>query len=158
MNKPIAYIACDPGAKGYYCLLVPSTKDVQFYSNVEKPKDIAEWLTSAKNRFDIPVVMIEDVHTLFGMSAKSNFSFGRNVERVNVIPQVVGLSVGLVTPKVWQKFVGVKTKGKAIKNEVASICDRLYPDASIRGSKGGLQDGKSDALMVAHYASQTFKS
>ena len=165
MSKPVAYIGCDPGTKGYYCLLVPSTKMVDFFLNDAKPRDIAMWLHTRKNQYDIPIVMIEDVHSLFGMSAKSNFSFGRNVEKVNVIPQVVGLSVDLVKPKIWQKQVGVsipatikgKARTKAIKQAVASICDRLYPGVPIRGPQGGLQDGKSDSLMIAHYASQTFK-
>jgi len=62
-----------------------------------------------------------------------------------------------VQPKKWQKTIGVTKKGKEIKKEVASICSRLYPDAEIYGPKGGLLDGKSDALMIAHYAFLNYK-
>ncbi len=157
MSKPTAYISCDPGSTGYYCLLDPGSKHVEFFPNNSKPIDIVDWLEDVRTKFDIPVVMIEDVHSLYGMSAKSNFSFGRNAEKVTVLPASLGLSVELVQPKVWQKHVGVKAKGKAIKQDVAGICDRLYPNVSIRGPQGGLKDGKSDSLMIAHYASQTFK-
>ena len=157
MAKTTVFIGCDPGATGSYCLLVPSTKLVEFYPNDAKPRDIAQWLHDMKIKYNVAVVMIEDVHSLHKMSAKSNFNFGRNVEKINVIPMVVGLSVDLVQPKKWQKFVGIKAGSKTIKKDVAAICDRLYPDASIRGPRGGLQDGKSDSLMIAHYASQTFK-
>lgn len=157
MTRLTAYLGVDPGASGSYCLLVPSTKQVAFYPTNNKPIETIDWFNRVTNQVNIAIVMIEDVHSLYGMSAKSNFSFGYNVGVVNIIPACVGLSIDKVTPKVWQKFVGVRAKGKEIKKDVASICDRLYPNASIRGPKGGLKDGKSDSLMIAHYASQTFK-
>lgn len=57
-----------------------------------------------------------------------------------------------VTPKKWQKFIGVTAKGDAIKKNVAEIAARLYPNAQLHGPRGGLLDGRSDALMIAHYA------
>jgi len=155
--KSDAYIGIDPGGKGAYCLLVPSTKQAAFMDTTEKPMIIYDWFMQIQKEYNLVVTMIEDVHSIFGTSAKSNFNFGKNVGVVNTIPLVAGSSVDLITPKKWQKFVGVKAKGKLIKKDVASICDRLYPHVNIYGPKGGLRDGRSDALMVAHYASQTFK-
>jgi len=157
-NRLKVYIGVDPGAKGYFCLLAPSTKQIAFLSNIEQPHIIYQWLKTIESSYNLVVIMIENVHSIFGSSAKSNFEFGRNVGIINAVSLVTGNSVELVTPKVWQKFVGVKKKGKEIKKEVAFICNRLYPKAPIYGPKGGLQDGKSDALMIAHYASQTFKT
>jgi Holliday junction resolvasome RuvABC endonuclease subunit len=157
MGKLDAYVGIDPGAKGALCLLVPDTKQVAFKSTVDKPSDLIAWLKQIQAELNLVVVMIEDVHSIFGVSAKSNFSFGYNVGVVNTVAIAAGCSVDRVTPKRWQKHVGVKTKGKAIKKDVANICERLYPDAPIRGSRGGLLDGNSDALMICHYASQTFK-
>ena len=156
MDKLIAYIGVDPGAKGQFCLLVPETKAVSFISTIEKPTDIMSWLRGCNHTYNVAVIMLEDVHSIYGMSAKSNFGFGYNVGVVNALSRASGNSVDLVTPKVWQKHVGVRAKGKDIKKDVAAICDRLYPSVSIRGPKGGLQDGKSDSLMIAHYASQIF--
>lgn len=110
------------------------------------------WFNTLKTEYNLRIIMIEDVHSILGMSAKSNFSFGRNVEKVNLISAMAKVSVDLVQPKKWQKFIGVKEKGPAIKKEVASIAARLYPTASLFGPKGGLLDGRSDALMIAHYA------
>lgn len=115
--------------------------------------------------------MIEDVHAIPGAAAGSSFTFGWNTSAMNIIPLCAGASVDKVQPKVWQKYVGVKPivrkkgavkikahiRSKRLKEEVASICDRLYPNVSIRGPKGGLQDGKSDSLMIAHYASHIYK-
>lgn len=103
--------------------------------------------------------MIEEVHSIFGVSAKANFNFGYNVGLVNTLALCSGNMVDKITPKKWQKAVGVKStsKGKDIKKDVAGICSRLYPDIKIYGPKGGLDDGKSDALMIAHYCYLTHK-
>lgn len=116
-----------------------------------------KWFETINSHYNLIIVMIEDVHSIFGASAKSNFNFGRNVGIVNVLPLAAGNRVDLVQPKKWQKFVGVKAKGKLIKNNVAEICERLYPQVNIRGARGGLLDGLSDSLMIAYYASQHHK-
>jgi hypothetical protein len=87
------------------------------------------------------------------MSAKSNFTFGRNLGSIHAIAEIncFGRIPSTVAPKVWQKFAGVTAKGKWIKKEVAQIATKLYPTANIRGKRGGLLDGRSDALMIAHY-------
>lgn len=154
--KDIAYIGIDPGAKGSFCLLVPATKQVAFWPTDGKPLEALNWLWRADKELNVRIIMIEEVHSLFGMSAKSNFSFGYNVGIVNTLSSISEIGVDKVTPKKWQKLVGVRAKGKEIKKDVAGICERLYPKASIRGPRGGLLDGLSDALMIAHYASLTY--
>lgn len=163
-------IGVDPGASGYICTLAPKVGEAIFTPNSAKPKEIFEHIIQVKDDYSVNRVCIEDVHSLFGMSAKSNFSFGYNVGILYGIFQSAGYGIDIVTPKVWQKYVGAtlkpidnslspseKKKMKAvrkrqIKESVGSVCERLYPDINIRGSKGGLLDGKSDALMIAHYA------
>jgi hypothetical protein len=87
------------------------------------------------------------------MSAKSNFGFGKNLGIVTAIAKIAtnGQAVKTVAPKVWQKYVGVTVRGKAIKKQVAEIANTLYPTANLYGKRGGLLDGRADALMIAHY-------
>ena len=141
----------DPGASGAMCVL--DSQDPAHIALLDLKKhsiyDSAQWLHDQK----VDIVWIEDVHSLFGMSAKSNFGFGRNFGIAFAIAKV-GTSDGSiqqVTPKIWQKYVGVTVKGKAIKQEVANIAQTIYPSAVIHGPQGGLLDGRSDALMIAHY-------
>ena len=148
------YIACDPGAKGSICLLVPDTNKIMFIDNTAIPMDIATWIQLAKKEYIIYTAMIEKVHAIQGTSAGSNFKFGYNTGLITGVIQTLGLGLEQITPKQWQKYIGVKSKGSAIKKEVAAICERLYPGAEIRGPRGGLLDGRSDALMIAHYASK----
>jgi hypothetical protein len=153
--KPSAYIGVDPGASGEICLLVPSIPTIVWCNCSEFPGYIRDWLTYHQKAWDIKMIMIEDVHSIYGMSAKSNFSFGYNLGAITAICKTVGLGVDKVTPKVWQKAVGVKAKGGPnIKKDVSNIVKTLYPSADVHGPRGGLIDGKSDSLAIAHY---TFK-
>ena len=103
------------------------------------------------------MAIIEDVHSLYGMSAKSNFSFGFNTGLITGIIQSTGIGLDKVAPKKWQKEIGVKTKGKEIKAEVGQIATRLYPKVQLFTPRGRLEDGKSDSLMIAHYCYLTYK-
>ena len=115
------------------------------------PSAILEWFNAASDIFDIHMIMIEKVHAIQGTSAGSNFKFGYNVGMINALAEASGIGVDHITPKMWQKKIGVTKKGPAIKKEVAQIAERLYPGAQIKGPRGGLLDGRSDALCIAHY-------
>jgi Holliday junction resolvasome RuvABC endonuclease subunit len=141
----------DPGRSGAVCVLdtdnlvAPVLLDLDKFTIYE----IALWMHNQ----DIDIVFLEDVHSIFGMSAKSNFSFGRNLGVVMALAQMItkGKPTEYVTPKVWQKFIGVTAKGKAIKTDVANIARHMYPSIELYGPQGGLKDGRADALMITHY-------
>ena len=141
----------DPGSNGALCVL--DSQDPAYIALLDLKKatvwDIYHELFTRQP----DVIWIEDVHSLFGMSAKSNFTFGRNLGIVHAISEIncFGRPPSTVAPKVWQNFIGVTAKGKAIKKQVAEIATKLYPAANIHGKRGGLLDGRSDALMIAHY-------
>ncbi len=141
----------DPGISGAMCVL--DSKDPAHIAFLDLFKnsiyDATRWL----HQQNVDVIYIESVHSLFGMSAKSNFGFGRSAGIVRSIAEIVarGTEPNTVTPKIWQQYVGVTVKGQAIKKQVADIGLSLYPAAIIHGLRGGLNDGRSDALMIAHY-------
>ena len=143
----------DPGATGAICVLDShdpahvALLDLKKHSNT----DIYNWLHS-QLRFRGSEIWIEDIHSMHGMSARSNFSFGKNLGIVTTIAELmVGHLPKTVTPKIWQKYIGVTAKGKAVKKQVAKIAQYLYPQAELHGKRGGLLDGRSDALMIAYY-------
>lgn len=158
MSKQRVWVSADPGSRGSFCALREDNQAI-FLKTTEKPMEILAWFKQLDHEYEVMVVMIENVHAIHGSAAKATFSFGFNAAVVEVIPQTVGLSVDKVNPKKWQKTVGVRSsiKGKHIKTEVASICARLYPKISVHGPRGGLLDGKSDSLMIAHYAKLTYR-
>jgi hypothetical protein len=141
----------DPGANGAIAVLDSENPDSVALLDLNKNSiyQTAVWLHTNQ----VSAVWLENVHSLFGMSAKSNFGFGRNFGIAFAIAKM-GISDGpvdQVTPKVWQKYIGVTVKGKGIKQEVCKIAQGLYLNAELHGPQGGLLDGRSDALMIAHY-------
>lgn len=148
----------DPGKYGAMCVL--DSKDPAYIQTFDldkhSPFEIAKWL----HKQHINIVCIEDVHSIFGASAKSNFNFGKNVGLVHAIASIItkGKETLMVTPKVWQKAVGVTVKGsKFIKVQVAELAQAQYPAVNLKGLKGALKDGRSDAIMIAHYTLMKLK-
>ena len=149
----------DPGANGAIAILDSKNPDSVALLDLKKTtiNNIHTWLHS-QLRFRGSEIWIEDIHSMYGMSAKSNFSFGRNLGSILAIIELLkGIPPKTVTPKVWQKYVGVTAKGKAIKKQVAKIAQYLYPQAELHGKRGGLLDGRSDALMIAYYGLHNLK-
>ena len=145
-------LGIDPGAKGAVCVYAPLSQSIDFVD-----LDKVGWaeLIQYLSRFSFSCVFIEQVRSLPGMSAKSNFSFGYNIGQLDTALELAGLSPIKVLPKVWQRVVGVsipsKTNSRDRKLITAERCLELFPDAEIYGPKGGLKDGRSDALLIAHY-------
>ena len=143
----------DPGVNGAIAVLDSLNPDSVVLLDLKKHSntDIHNWLHS-QLRFRGTEIWVEDIHSMHGMSAKSNFSFGKNLGIVTTIAELmVGHLPKTVTPKIWQKYIGVTAKGKAVKKQVAKIAQYLYPQAELHGKRGGLLDGRSDALMIAYY-------
>ena len=144
----------DPGTNGAIAVLDSKSPDSVALLDLKKNSvcDTWKWLHTKGLTLEPSRIWIEDVHSMHGMSAKSNFGFGRNVGIINTVAELLlNDSPNRVTPKIWQKYVGVTVKGKAIKKEVAKIAQDLYPNAELYGQRGGLLDGRADALMIAHY-------
>ena len=145
------FIGIDPGASGAICALVPATKGIAF---LQPPydKNTYDKIMATQSAHNIRIIMIEQVSPIRGASAGSNFKFGYNTGQINAIAEITGIGVDLVRPKAWHKKIGMIKKQPHIKKEVAAIAHRLYPDAELYGPRGGLLDGRSDALMIAHFA------
>ena len=145
----------DPGANGAICVL--DTDNPTHVALLDLGKTSIYDTYIGLEFYQVNALWIEDIHSMYGMSAKSNFGFGKNLGIVTAISQIALTNTGggviskTVTPKIWQKFAGITVKGKEIKKQVAEIAKKLYPTANIYGKRGGLLDGRSDAVMIAHY-------
>jgi len=147
----------DPGANGAICVL--DSQDPAYIALLDLKKHnlwyIDHWFGAelfGAIGGGTKHIWIEDVHSMHGMSAKSNFNFGKNLGIVIAMASIMLVDPpNMVTPKIWQKYIGVTAKGKAIKKQVAKIAQYLYPQAELHGKRGGLLDGRSDALMIAYY-------
>ncbi len=165
----ITVIGCDPGKNGAICVLKLNAEKKPKIWFIDHNKNTKEaifcFLKEASNKLEIRMSMLEDVHSLPIMTAKSNFVFGKNLGIVETLLELQSFGLDTVTPKIWQKYIGIRPKPKGVKKrssaelkkEVSVICERLYPECDIRGNRGGLLDGRSDALMIAHYCAHKYK-
>ena len=142
----MVYIGIDPGAKGSMCLI--SNGKVVF-----KDFDLKDYSSTLKAFLDTDdtelIVAIEKVHAMPGQGVSSSFSFGQRLGELEGMLTALQIPYELVAPKDWQKACGIPAKSD--KKGIASVIQKLYPTAELYGNKGGLRDGRSDALGLAHF-------
>lgn len=112
------------------------------------------------------VVIIEDVHSLFGMSAKSNFSFGHVKGVKEAMVMALDYAYKLIPPKKWQKAVWMPEdiveepagKSNRVKKDTKATslnaAKRIFPDVDFTRSARATKphDGIIDAALMAEYA------
>ena len=142
----MVYIGIDPGAKGSMCVI--DNGKVLF-----KDFDLKEYSSTLKTFLDTDdtelMVAIEKVHAMPGQGVSSSFSFGQRLGELEGMLTALQIPYELVAPKDWQKACGIPAKSD--KKGIASVIQKLYPTAELYGNKGGLRDGRSDALGLAHF-------
>jgi len=166
------FIGIDPGQSGGIAIIeeskisvfpMPILKD----GNLDTEKIIQIFIYSDSN--DIHIV-IENVHSIFGSSAKSNFSFGYGCGKLQGIIETLKIPYTKVDPKTWQKEMwqgvkpvlintGKKTKSGEIKYKTDTkatsliACKRLFPNVDLRASDRCKKDndGIVDSLLLALY-------
>jgi len=172
------YIGIDPGAKGGIAYINTETgKSGKAQTptlggdvDIQKFCEFIKSLTKGEH-----MVIVEDVHSVFGASAKANFTFGGNVMGIEWALVALGCKYLKVAPKVWQKEMwtgvsivkintGKKTKDGNIKykndTKATSLiaAKRLFPKedflATVRSKIP--HDGIVDALLLAEYGKRKF--
>ncbi len=89
------------------------------------------------------------------------FTFGHGLGTITAVLATLNIPHLLIRPQVWQSYFGIETSSKdkaEHKREIAARAEGLYPGAQLYGPKGGLRDGRSDALLLAHYAHEHLSS
>ena len=165
------YMGIDVGSKGF---ISTQKNGVWEHFSIED-NDLYELnniMTRIRHENDAIVCVIEDVHALFGSSAKSTFAFGFNkgyligLLAANYIPYV------LVQPKEWQHEMwgnadmvvsykettirGKKATRKEVNTKQTSMncAKRLFPMLDLRKSERSkkIDDNKVDSILMSEYA------
>lgn len=109
--------------------------------------------------------VVEDVHAIFGASAKSTFNFGWSLGVLEGMLVGMGFPYTKVSPKEWQRemWQGIKPvykPGKLIDTKATSLlaAKRLFPNEDLRKSERAEKphDGIVDALLMAEYCRRKF--
>jgi hypothetical protein len=157
MEKVKAVVGIDPGVKGAMALL-PENRGERVF-DWKTPQEMGRILADWASLYEIVLVGLEKVNAMpskgkggktVRMGAQSAFNFGRNTGVWNGL--IIGLALPYleVTPQTWQKGLVGKKAVDGVKPSVA-VAQRLFPHISLLGPKGGLKDGRADALLIAHW-------
>lgn len=135
----------DPGANGSIAIFDGN----EIYFRDYKTKGLISYIELLTD-FSPDLCIVEKVHSMPGQGVSSTFSFGQRLGEIEGMLMSFSVPYRLVLPRVWQKNLGLNPK--ATKKDIASVLLKLYPHAQLYGAKGGLLDGRSDALGLLHYA------
>jgi hypothetical protein len=165
------YIGIDVGGKGFISMQKNgawshfSIEDNDLYQ-------LSEIMRKARENNANIACVIEDVHAIFGSSAKSTFAFGFNKGYLVGLLAANQIPYTLVQPKEWQRemwgnsdmvvtYKEITIKGKKVsKKEVntkqtsINACKRLFPMLDLRKSERSkkIDDNKVDSILMAEYA------
>jgi|GEM_PF-472215 len=169
-NKTKCYIGVDPGKKGGIVAITENGLvgkwTMPLLGDDIDAQGIWDILAELKSQYEITLVL-EDVHSLFGMSAATNFSMGHTLGIILGIIVTSKIKLIRVAPKTWQKEIWnasdmeykpmVEGKKKAsIDTKLTSMkaAHRLFPNADFRATTRSKNDhdGITDSVCLAEYA------
>ncbi len=171
------FIGIDPGKDGgivfqsYDDIMVMKTPQVADEIDIQKIVEIFEKFTNDKRVF--PICITEDVHAIFGSSAKAMFGFGRSLGILEGILASMKIPFIKVAPKKWQAvlFEGIKEIRKPNKVEgkkggldtkpmALLAVKRIYPKVNLLGSERSKNphQGIVDALCLSHYCKIKYRN
>jgi hypothetical protein len=170
-------IGIDPGASG--AIVVIDDKNnvlIKPTPKTGKEIDVHQLASFLKEFTENSYCVIEDVHSIFGVGAKSNFQFGRALGLVEGIISTLGIPYSKITPKKWQArmWEGIKpieintgklTKEGNIKYKTDTkktsliAAKRIFPNVNFVPTERSKKDhdGSIDAALIAKYCQLNFK-
>lgn len=173
MSKLI--VGVDPGKKGAFAFITPDgtghTMKVPLIKSKElDTRELARLVRGFVDLGEEVVIVLEDVHSIFGASAGSNFAFGHINGFLEGLCNAYGYRYHKVQPKTWQKMMheGIpvitkpakKVGGKPTKDTKAMslmAAKRLFPDYSFTKGRGVVPDDNIvDAVLLMEYGRRVF--
>jgi len=105
------------------------------------------------------IVALEQPQPMKTSGTKNAFASGMNYrDIINALELISSMTncyiFKIVPPATWKKFLKLEIKGTAEekKQTTADFVNQNFFDPDIYGCRGGLLDGRSDAIAIAEYA------
>ena len=162
------YLGIDVGSKGFITL--NNNGSFEFYSISDNDSyKLGDIIKSIKERFPDVICIMEEIHAIYGSSAKATFSFGEINGLLKGLLIAYKIPYHLIPPKKWQSniwenkdmVVAYKTvtiKGKeVIKKDVntkqtsLNAAKRIFPNVDFRKTERckKYDDNKVDSLLIS---------
>lgn len=171
----MAWLGIDPGMDGAVALIQPNG-EVRFWDTpvleVKTTEKTSEGKPKTRRLYDVASMsaiissanivgqggilgcVLEKVHAMPEQGVSSSFSFGMGFGMWQGILAAKEIGFELVDPRRWTGLL-LKDMPKGRGKETGAIrAGQLYPAASahFRTPRGALLGGRTDALLLAHYA------
>lgn len=158
------YAGIDPGQKGGFAILNTAGTTVRVWdmplteAEKDRQKEIdLDGLWAIYKEFKRRpglALGIEWPTTRPGEGAERSERFGRGKGYLHAFAHLLRLDYYLIAPNLWKGRLGLPGKSDPGATKLAAdLLDRFYPDQTdcLRGPRGGLRDGRVDALAIAHF-------
>lgn len=165
------YIGIDVGSKGFISMQI---NGVWAFFSIEDNDlyQLSKIMQEARQKHPKIACVIEDVHPVFGSSAKATFQFGFNKGYLIGLLAANQIPYTLIQPKEWQRAIwtnsdmvitykdvfikGKKVLKKEVNTKQTSInaCKRLFPTLDLRKSERSkkIDDNKVDSILMSEFA------
>jgi len=147
--KDKCYLGFDPGKSGGVVAMVGDTIVGKWIMPILGDDldviALSDIITSLLSDYNVTAI-VEDVHSIYGTSSGSNFTFGYVCGQINAVVKVMRLKVIEIQPKFWQKQIWTNSdmvykpkkpdqKKASIDTKATSLCaaKRLFPNEDLRG-------------------------
>ena len=142
-------IGIDPGTSGAICGMFHGVIEV-----IDMPVDVREvheLLTAWTMLHDVAAIALEQVTILPRDSKRSGATFMRHVGALECLCQLTGVPLLRPTPQQWGKGL-LRAKEHARDKPSVEVVRRMYPQVDLAGPRGGVKDGRADAVLIALWA------
>lgn len=171
MDNNRVYLGIDVGSKGFITLNTGT--ELRFFPIADNDSyRLSDILHSIKEEFSNVVCAMEEIHAIFGSSAKATFAFGEINGLLKGLLIANKIPYHLVQPKIWQKEIWdnkdmvVSYKNITIKDKLTTkkeintkqtslnAAKRIFPMVDLRKTERckNLDDNKCDSLLISEYA------
>lgn len=164
------FIGIDPGLHGAVsCITVGGAID-GIHDGLSRPAD-----TGKGRRFNVARMLailtshspelsfacIEQQQAMSKQGVTSTFRIGEGYGLWLGMLAALRIPHAVIRSQEWKKEYGLIQRGadtKARKAVTLECAERLFPCAELRGPKGGMLDGRADALLIGEYARRHFST
>lgn len=157
MHLDKVILGIDPGLNGALAF-IRGNEIIEIIDIESKESRIdAHYLSSYIKKHSPDLAICEMVNAMPGQGVSSMFTFGHALGAITGVLAALEIPTSFVRPANWQKHFEIKISSKdkaAHKQEIADRALELYPGAPLYGPRGGLRDGRSDALLIASFLSE----
>ena len=148
-------IGIDPGKTG--CIAAIDGDGAVAWTWIMKGRTTREIVDLLSEHNDAPVI-IERQIAVHGQGLTSTFTTAEGYGVLQGIVAALGMPLHLVRAQDWQKIMlrgERKASGADLKRLYVAVAERIWPMINFRGPRGGMNDGKAAACLIAEYGRRT---